>query len=161
MNWRTLISSFQRRPSNPSHSYISNMVILLLLLVSILYSLIDHTNVHHFVNTHACLYFHTIYLPKTGKYKWTQKTAWVFYLLPRRYDPCYTSIWCITYAPASRQRFFMRRAPSYIYLMYNLRTRIASAIFHAACYVILHVVLHIIRQSYNKVIISHMIFFIK
>ena len=37
----------------------------------------------------------------------------------------------------------------YIYLMYNLRTRIASAIFHAACYVILHVVLHIIRQSYN------------
>ena len=55
----------------------------------------------------------------------------------------------------------MRRAPSYIYLMYNLRTRIASAIFHAACYVILHVVLHIIRQSYNKVIISHMIFFIK
>ena len=56
---------------------------------------------------------------------------------------------------------FMRRAPSYIYLMYNLRTRIASAIFHAVCYVILHVVLHIIRQSYNKVIISHMIFFIK
>ena len=49
----------------------------------------------------------------------------------------------------------------YIYLMYNLRTRIASAIFHAACYVILHVVLHIIRQSYNKVIISHMIFFFK
>ena len=25
--------------------------------------------IHHFVNTHACLYFHTIYLPKTGKYK--------------------------------------------------------------------------------------------
>ena len=45
----------------------------------------------------------------------------------------------------------------YIYLMYNLRTRIASAIFHAACYVILHVVLHIIRQSSDLLFDSYYI----
>ena len=76
----------------------------------------DMQQVHHFVNTHACLYFRTIYLPKPENINERKKPPGFFIFCP-------------------------------------------DGTAHA--FVILHVVLHIIRQSYNKVIISHMIFFIK